>query len=124
MTTKHMSHHTTIIRKLLARNPNAVLFEPREDLDKAVIGFTTSSVRNNVAIYDRDLLEAALADSLVNGSPDATDEEKEEYERNGVLDQDVDETLEEMIGELSPNSPLVVKTPDTASALDGDLRPN
>jgi len=41
-----------------------------------------------------------------------------------VLEQDVDETLEEMIGELSPNSPLVVKTPDAASAPDADLRLN
>jgi hypothetical protein len=124
MTTKHMSHHATIISELLVKNPSAHLFEPREALDKAVIGFTTTSVRNNVAIYDRDLLREALADSFLNDNDEATDEDKQDYANNGVLEQDVDETLEEMIGELSPNSPLVVKTPDTASAPDGDLRLN
>lgn len=123
MTTKHMSHHATIISELLAKNPSARLFEPREDLDKAVIGFTTTSVRNNVAIYDRDLLSDALADSFLNDTA-ATDDEREEYANNGVLEQDVDERLEEMIADLSPNSPLVVKMPDSASVPDGDLRLN
>ena len=123
MTTKHMRHHTTIIGELLAKNPSARLFEPREDLDKAVIGFTTTSVRNNVAIYDRDLLSDALADSFLNDTA-ATDDEREEYANNGVLEQDVDERLEEMIADLRPNSPLVVKMPDSASVPDGDLRLN
>jgi hypothetical protein len=109
MTTKHMSHHATIISELLVKNPSARLFEPREDLDKAVIGFTTTSACNNVAIYDRDLLSDALADSFLNDTA-ATDDEREEYANNGVLEQDVDERLEEMIADLSPNSPLVVKT--------------
>jgi hypothetical protein len=56
-----------IISELLVKNPSARLFEPREDLDKAVIGFTTTSVRNNVAIYDRDLLRDALAPSAPDG---------------------------------------------------------
>jgi hypothetical protein len=119
-----MSDPDRIISELLLRNPSARLFAPREDLDKAVIGFTTSSVRNNVAIYDRDLLRDALADSFLNDNDEATDEDKQDYANNGVLEQDVNDTLEEMIGELSPNSPLVVKTPDSASAPDGYLKLN
>ena len=80
-----------------------------------MIGFTTTSVRSNVAIYDRDLLRDALADSFLNDNDEATDEEKQVYANYGVLEQDVDETLEEMIGELSPNSPLVVKMPDAGT---------
>lgn len=72
-------------------------------MDKAVIGFTTTSVRNNVAIYDRDLLRDALADSFLNDNDEATDEDKQDYANNG-LEQDVDGTLEEMIGDPSPKT--------------------
>jgi hypothetical protein len=122
MTTEHVRHHTTIISELLAKNPSARLFEPREDLDKAVIAFTTTPP--TVAIYDGDLLRNALADSLLNDNDEATDEDKLDYARSGVLEQDVDEKLEEMRDEFGRNSPLVVKTPDTASAPNEDLRVN
>jgi hypothetical protein len=117
----------TIIDELVERNPSALLFEPRSDLDRAIIGYTTGpACRRSVAIYDRDLLRAALADSFLNDpDPDVTDDEKKDYEENGVLEQDVDEWLSYNTegAEMGENSPIVVQTycpPETVHA-EGDF---
>jgi hypothetical protein len=124
----------TIIDELIEHNANALLFEPREHLDKAIIGYTTGpSTRPCVAIYDRDLLCAALADSFLNGTPDATDEEKKQYQESGVLDQDVEEELDDQVEEwmgyntegsdMGTDNPIVVQTctPPANLHRDGDF---
>lgn len=90
-------------------NPNALLLEPREFFDSALIGFTTGpSTRRTVAVYDRDLVKQAVMKYLQLNDPEWLDDPD--------FPVDPEEEVESWISyntegsDLGENSPIIVQT--------------
>ncbi len=62
-----------IIKQLVKENPEALLMEPREDFDQAVVSITTNQEGQVVAVYD----EVKIIDVLVDQG--MTEDEAWEY---------------------------------------------
>ena len=62
-----------IIKRLAKENPEALLMEPREDFDQAVVSITTNQEGQVVAVYD----EVKIIDVLVDQG--MTEDEAWEY---------------------------------------------
>ena len=63
----------SIIKQLVKENPEALLMEPREDFDQAVVSITTNQEGQVVAVYD----EVKIIDVLVDQG--MTEDEAWEY---------------------------------------------
>lgn len=63
----------SIINQLVKENPEALLMEPREDFDQAVVSITTNQEGQVVAVYD----EVKIIDVLVDQG--MTEDEAWEY---------------------------------------------
>ena len=63
----------SIIKQLVKENPEALLTEPREDFDQAVVSITTKQDGQVVAVYD----EVKIIDVLVDQG--MTEDEAWEY---------------------------------------------
>ena len=63
----------SIIKQLVKENPEALLMEPREDFDQAVVSITTNQEGQVVAVYD----EIKIIDVLVDQG--MTEDEAWEY---------------------------------------------
>lgn len=63
----------SIIKQLVKENPEALLMEPREDFDQAVVSITTNQEGQVVAVYD----EIKIIDVLMDQG--MTEDEAWEY---------------------------------------------